>query len=168
MSAFPAGTSAAHDDDGFADLVLCSSAPQGSLDGIRRLNGSQHRPAPVQPCGTPFAAEREQVQQEQGRGSVDKVRPWYPCLLTNLSLAQLLCCVRPGQDTCQQVPVSLSPSLVSHHVCLGRGVCCASVRRCLCCPAHTEACHCLSVGHCCPGSSQCQMSLPACQAGWLA
>lgn len=78
MSAFPAGTSAAHDDDGFADLVLCSSAPQGSLDGIRRLNGSQHRPAPVQPCGTPFAAEREQVQQEQGRGSVDKVRPWVP------------------------------------------------------------------------------------------
>eukprot|EP00891_Asterochloris_glomerata_P006232 jgi/Astpho2/6232/Aster-03638 len=72
------GTSAAHDDDGFADLVLCSSAPQGSLDGIRRLNGSQHRPAPVQPCGTPFAAEREQVQQEQGRGSVDKAAAAFP------------------------------------------------------------------------------------------
>ena len=64
-----------HDDEGFADLVLSSSAPAGSLDGIRRLHGSQHCPAPG---GTPFAAEQEQVLLLQDQGSGDKVRLTVP------------------------------------------------------------------------------------------
>ena len=55
--------------------MLSSSAPVGSLDGIRRLHGSQHCPAPG---GTPFAAEREQILLLQDQGSGDKVRPTVP------------------------------------------------------------------------------------------